>query len=70
MVDDVLPGEAWKARGVEVRGRAEALSGGAAGIGEGFDAGFIRIRQTRIVGWGIDGDAYGPNSRSVEVSAE
>ena len=70
VVDDVLPGEAWRARGVEVRGRAEALSGGAAGVDEGFDADFIRIRPTRIVGWGIDGDAHGPNGRSVEVSAE
>jgi len=51
VVDDVLP--PWRARGVEVRGRAEALGG------------LIRIFPERIVGWGIDADAPSPNARSV-----
>ena len=51
VVDDVLP--PWRARGVEVRGRAEALEG------------LIRIFPERIVGWGIDPDAPSPNARSV-----
>jgi pyridoxamine 5'-phosphate oxidase family protein len=53
-VDDVLPGEDWRARGVEVRGRAEVLGGES-----------IRIFPERIVGWGIDPEARGPNARSV-----
>ena len=53
VVDDVLP--PWRARGVEVRGRAEALGG----------EGLIRIFPERIVGWGIDADAPSPNARSV-----
>jgi pyridoxamine 5'-phosphate oxidase family protein len=51
-VDDVPP--PWRARGVEVRGRAEVLGGG-----------FIRIFPERIVGWGIDPEARDPNARSV-----
>ena len=67
VVDDVLP--PWKARGVEVRGLAEVFSDGGKGVDEDFDAELIRIRPTRVVGWGIDSDAYRPNGRSVEVGA-
>ncbi len=52
VVDDVLP--PWRARGVEVRGRAEVLRDES-----------IRIFPERIVGWGIDPEARGPNARSV-----
>ncbi len=60
VVDDVLP--PWRARGVEVRGRAEALEGDA-GSEPGGE--LIRIFPERIVGWGIDSDAPSPNARSV-----
>lgn len=63
VVDDVLP--PWKARGVEVRGRAEVFSEGGGEILEGFSKELIRIFPERIVGWGLDSDAYKPNSRSV-----
>ncbi len=52
VVDDVPP--PWRARGVEVRGRAEVLGGES-----------IRIFPERIVGWDIDPEARGPNARSV-----
>ena len=52
VVDDVLP--PWRARGVEVRGRAEVLGNES-----------IRIFPERIVGWGIDPEARGPHARSV-----
>ena len=70
VVDDVLPGGAWKARGVEVRGRAEVFSEGDEGVDGGFGAELIRLHPTRIVGWGIDSGAYRRNSRPVEVGAE
>jgi len=53
VVDDVLP--PWRARGAEVRGRAEALGG----------EGVIRIFSERIIGWGTDPDATSPSARSV-----
>jgi pyridoxamine 5'-phosphate oxidase family protein len=42
VVDDVLP--PWSPRGIEVRGRAEALDGPPA---------IIRIHPERIVSWGL-----------------
>lgn len=54
VVDDVLRSAPWRARGVEVRGRAEVLGGES-----------LRIFPERIVGWGIDPDTRGPNARSV-----
>lgn len=64
VVDDVLP--PWRARGVEVRGRAETLGEGGGGAKDGGFAGeLIRIHPERIVGWGIDSDAFRPNARSV-----
>ena len=64
VVDDVLP-EPWRPRGIEVRGRAEVLPEGGKEIMESFADELIRILPKRIVGWGIDSDAFGPNSRTV-----
>src|ERR671920_1417874 len=63
VVDDVLP--PWRARGVEVRGRAEVRSEGGKEIMEDFAEEMIRIFPRRIVGWGIDSDAFSQNARSV-----
>jgi pyridoxamine 5'-phosphate oxidase family protein len=63
VVDDVLP--PWRARGVEVRGRAEVRSEGGKEIMENFAEEMIRIHPRRIVSWGVDSDAFSPNSRSV-----
>ena len=63
VVDDVLP--PWRARGVEVRGRAEVFSEGGGEVVEGFSDEMIRIFPQRIVGWGLDSDAFNANSRSV-----
>ncbi len=65
VVDDVLPGAQWRACGVEVRGRAEVHSGGGSEVVSGFADELIRVIPERIVGWGIDSDAYEPNARSV-----
>jgi pyridoxamine 5'-phosphate oxidase family protein len=54
VVDDVLP--PWQPRGVEIRGRADAVEGPRP---------HIRIHPARIVGWGLD-DTGGPrNARDV-----
>jgi pyridoxamine 5'-phosphate oxidase family protein len=63
VVDDVLP--PWQARGVEVRGRAEVFEEGGEDVNSDFDTELIRIAPRRIVGWGINTDAFHPNSRSV-----
>ncbi len=68
VVDDVLP--PWQARGVEVRGRAEVFEADGEDVNSDFDVELIRLHPSRIVGWGIDTDAFRPNSRSVEGGAE
>jgi pyridoxamine 5'-phosphate oxidase family protein len=45
VVDDLASTDPWRPRGVEVRGRAEALNGPHP---------LIRIHPDRIVSWGID----------------
>lgn len=63
VVDIVLP--PWQPKGIEVRGHAETFSNGGEVIGPQFDPEMIRIYPERIIGWGIEGDAFHPNSRSV-----
>jgi pyridoxamine 5'-phosphate oxidase family protein len=53
VIDDVLP--PWWPRGIEVRGRGEAVDGPRP---------LIRIRPERIVSWGIS-DGHGHSARSV-----
>jgi pyridoxamine 5'-phosphate oxidase family protein len=62
VIDDVRP--PWSPRGIEIRGKAETLNEGG-DFRPNFDGAFIRIHPTYIVGWSIEGDEYGPNSRKV-----
>lgn len=60
VIDDVLP--PWKPRGIEIRGRADAI-GGAAPL--------IRLYPERIISWGIESDVMGEHhSRSVGSRAD
>lgn len=67
VVDDVLT--PWQPRGLEVRGRAEIFEEGGQGVNADFGAELIRLHPERIVGWGLDTDAYRPNSRLVEETS-
>ena len=56
LLDDVLP-DPRRARALEVRGRAEALTSGGSRINPrfpNFAEEFLRIRPTRIVSWGLE----------------
>ena len=64
VIDDVLP--PWKPRGVEIRGRSETHETGGHALNPDFDAEVIRLFPERIVGWGLDTDAFKPNSRLVK----
>ncbi len=64
VVDDVLP--PWQPRGIEVRGRAEALTSGGQKIGPNFGPEIIRITPTRIISWGVDSEPYKPSSRNAK----
>lgn len=54
VVDDLASASPWRPRGVEVRGRAEAIDGPGP---------LIRIHPERVVSWGIDGEEL--SSRAV-----
>jgi pyridoxamine 5'-phosphate oxidase family protein len=45
VIDDLASADPWRPRGIEIRGRAEALDG---------DRPTIRIHPERIVPWGLD----------------
>ena len=58
VIDDLASTDPWRPRGVEVRGRAEAVSSPRP---------LIRIHPERIVSWGVD--APGSLARSAESPA-
>ena len=53
VVDDLASVQPWRVRGVEIRGRAEALSGWQPPR-PGYSGEVIRIHPTRIISWGLD----------------
>ena len=58
VVEDLASTDPWHPRGIEVRGRAEALEG---------ERPLIRIHAERIVSWGIESAELGVrHSRSVD----
>jgi pyridoxamine 5'-phosphate oxidase family protein len=57
VIDDVLP--PWRPRGVEIRGRAEAVPGPAA---------HIRLTPERVISWGLhEGDTIEATYRARDV---
>jgi PPOX class F420-dependent enzyme/OxyR family protein len=64
VVDDVLP--PWQPRGIEIRGRAGVFPTGGQEIVSSFSPEIIRVYPVRIIGWGIEGDTYKAQSRTVE----
>jgi pyridoxamine 5'-phosphate oxidase family protein len=64
VVDDLASIRPWRVRGIEIRGQAEVVRGGSQ-IGPGFDEEMFRIRPSRIVAWGIEGERFARNARSV-----
>ena len=65
VVDDIVSAKPWTVRGIEIRGEAEVLATGGKELGPGFDDDMFRIRPERIISWGIDGEQYQQNARSV-----
>jgi pyridoxamine 5'-phosphate oxidase family protein len=57
VIDDLASRNPWRPRGIEIRGRAEAVGGPRP---------VIRIHPERIVSWGLESDRVGERySRSV-----
>ena len=54
VVDDLVSIDPWRPRMLEIRGRAEAVASGGAGLGPGFGDSFIRIHPHKVNSFGID----------------
>jgi pyridoxamine 5'-phosphate oxidase family protein len=55
VVDDLASVQPWRVRGVEIRGRAEALAD-VEPPGKGYSGELIRIHPDRIIAWGLEGN--------------
>jgi pyridoxamine 5'-phosphate oxidase family protein len=53
VVDDLESVQPWKVRGIEIRGKAEALTYGGEVLGPGFGPELIRIYPQHVVAWGF-----------------
>lgn len=61
VVDDLASVDPWRPRGIEVRGRAEAVPSPTP---------LIRIHPERIVSWGLDSDRIGDRNARSTTAAE
>jgi pyridoxamine 5'-phosphate oxidase family protein len=60
VIDDIASVDPWRVRGIEIRGRAEAI---------GNPHPFIRIYPERVVSWGIESQAIGTrHARTVAIT--
>ena len=64
VVDDLVSTRPWQVRGVEIRGRAEALTDQEP-PGPGFSRELIRIHPTQVFSWGIDPEHPGMRKRLI-----
>ena len=62
VVDDIESLQPWKVRGIEIRGRAEALAEQAPSR-DYFSPEVIRIHPEQVFSWGIEPGADGTQSR-------
>jgi pyridoxamine 5'-phosphate oxidase family protein len=53
VVDDVVSVDPWRARFLELRGRAEAIPSGGTHLGPGFGEAFIRLHPEKVNSFGI-----------------
>ena len=49
VIDDLVSTDPWQPRGIELRGRAEAIEG---------ERSLIRVHPERIVSWGLEGKDF------------
>jgi pyridoxamine 5'-phosphate oxidase family protein len=54
VVDDLASVDPWRPRFLEIRGRAEAIPTGGAGLGPGFGEVFIRIHPEHVNSFGLE----------------
>jgi pyridoxamine 5'-phosphate oxidase family protein len=65
VIDDLKSVKPWRVRGIEIRGRAEALTGQPKAA-EYTSPEVIRIHPDTVFVWGLDGDGYGMTKRTAD----
>ncbi|MDI2130716.1 PPOX class F420-dependent oxidoreductase [Yinghuangia seranimata] len=65
VIDDIASLDPWTVRGIEIRGKAEALDDAGGAPRPGLSPAVIRIHPRRILSWGVDPDAKGMARRTV-----
>ncbi|WP_344831482.1 PPOX class F420-dependent oxidoreductase [Actinocorallia longicatena] len=55
VIDDLASVQPWAVRGIEIRGRAEGVTGVERAPGSHLSGELIRIHPHRILTWGLDG---------------
>lgn len=69
VVDDIVSRDPWTVRGIEIRGRAEALSGQPTDSPHASGE-IIRIHPTRIITWGLDSAHPAMTGRTVDGKSQ
>lgn len=64
VIDELASTQPWVVRGIEIRGRAETLTGQEPPM-PGFSGELIRIHPRQIFSWGLDADISGMQKRTV-----
>lgn len=67
VVDDIASPQPWQVRGIEIRGRAEALVEESPSRGY-FSPEVIRIHSEQIFSWGIEPDFTGMRKRTASAT--
>ena len=66
VIDDLDTTQGWVVRGIEIRGRAEAIADGEP-PGPGYSREIIRIHPERILSWGL-GDSSSRRNVASDIS--
>jgi pyridoxamine 5'-phosphate oxidase family protein len=66
VVDDIVSTRPWRVRGIEIRGRAETLTGQRPPYPY-YSGEVIRVRPERIIAWGVESDDAERTARDVDT---
>jgi pyridoxamine 5'-phosphate oxidase family protein len=66
VIDDIVSTRPWRVRGIEIRGRAETLTGQRPPYPY-YSREVIRVHPERIISWGVESDRDERTARDVET---
>jgi pyridoxamine 5'-phosphate oxidase family protein len=66
VVDDIVSMRPWRVRGIEIRGRAETLTGQRPPYPY-YSHEVIRVRPERVISWGVESDGDERTARDVDA---